>query len=175
MPFNPNELKAALIGGGSRPSQFNVQITNRYGSIAGDQKLQLTCEAASLPATTIGEIIVNYFGRQIKYAGDRTYQNWTVTVINDEDFLVRREMERWIEAINSVEGNVRLPQAAGSLYKSSQAQVIQYGKNSVPVHSVQFEGFFPVNVQEIPLGWGDQNTISRFQVTFAYDHFKTIL
>lgn len=175
MPFNPNELKAALFGGGSRPTQFQVQITNRFGSFAGDQKLQFTCEAASLPAENMGTITVNYFGRQIKYAGDRTYENWSITVINDEDFLVRRELSKWLEAINSVEGNVRLPEAAGSLYKTSQAQVIQFGKNGIPVHSIQLEGIFPVSVAAIPLSWNSRDEISRFEVQFAYDHFRTIL
>ena len=88
MAFNINEIKSQLALGGARPSLFQVTLTNPVNA-AADLKFPFMCRAAQMPASTLGLIEVPYFGRKIKIAGDRTFAEWTVTCINDEDMIIR--------------------------------------------------------------------------------------
>lgn len=105
MAFNVNEFAGALKAGGARASLFQVQITNPINGVA-DAQVPFLCQGAEIPAATIAELTVPYFGRQIKLAGNRTYATWTPTIINDEDFAIRNAMEQWSNAINSFQGNL---------------------------------------------------------------------
>lgn len=167
MSFSINEFRSQLTGGGARPSLFRVQITNPITAIA-DFKATFMIKAASLPAFVTGQYEVPYMGRKVKYGGDRTFEDWTVTVINDEDFLVRNAMEAWNNAINSSVSNTRaLPQN----YKSV-AQITQLGKDETPLAVYTFDGIFPTNISAIDLSWETVDTIEEFQVTFAYDYWE---
>jgi len=164
MAFNINEFKSQLVGGGARPSLFEVRITNPILPIA-DFKVPFMVKAAGLPASNLGSFTVPYFGRQVKYAGDRTFEDWTVTVINDEDFAVKNAMETWSNAINSHASNTRaLPQD----YKSD-AQIIQYGKDGSVLRQYTFQGIYPLTIDAIEMNWETQDTIEEFGVTFQYD------
>lgn len=164
MAFNINEFKSQLVGGGARPSLFEVRITNPIAPIA-DFKVPFMIKAAGLPASNLGSFTVPYFGRQVKYAGDRTFEDWTVTVINDEDFAVRNALEAWSNAINSHVSNTRaLPQD----YKSD-AQIIQYGKDGTALRQYTFQGLYPLTIDAIEMNWETQDTIEEFGVTFQYD------
>jgi len=164
MSFSINEFKSQLVGGGARPTLFEVRLTNPVTSVA-DFKIPFMVKAAQLPGSTLGSYTVPYFGRQIKYAGDRTFEDWTVTVINDEDFLIRNALEAWSNSINSHVSNTRsLPQD----YKSD-AQVIQYGKDGTALRQYTFQGLYPINLDPIDLNWETQDTIEEFGVTFQYD------
>ena len=171
MAFNINEIKSQMLFDGARPALFQVTIQNPANSVA-DIKVPFMCEAAALPAVEFGQVAVPYFGRQIKLAGDRTYADWTVTIINDEDFLIRNAMEEWSNKINSFQGNIRAFGSASPLLYKSQAQVIQYSKTGVPVRTYQFNGIFPTAISEIGLNWATQNEIERFTVTFAVDYWE---
>lgn len=167
MAFNINEFKSQLVGGGARPTLFQVQILNPVDPVA-DFKVPFMVKAAQLPQSTLGSFTVPYFGRQVKYAGDRTFGDWTVTVINDEDFIVRNAMEAWSNAINTHDGNLRaLPQD----YKSN-GLITQYGKDGSPLRTYVFEGLFPITVSEITMDWSTGDTIEDFQVTFQYDFWR---
>ena len=80
MAFNINEIKSQLALGGARPSLFQVTLTNPVNA-AADLKFPFMCRAAQMPASTLGTIEVPYFGRKVKIAGDRTFAEWTVTLI----------------------------------------------------------------------------------------------
>lgn len=167
MAFNINEFKSQLVGGGARPTLFQVQITNPILSVA-DFKVPFMVKTAALPGSNLGVYAVPYFGRFVKYAGDRTFDDWTVTIINDEDFLIRNAMESWMNAINSHDSNTRaLPQS----YKSN-AIITQYSKDGRALRTYIFEGIHPVSVEPIQMGWENQNTIEEFNVTFQYDLWK---
>jgi hypothetical protein len=167
MAFNINEFKSQLVGGGARPTLFQVQITNPVTGIA-DLKVPFMVKTAALPASTLGSYVVPYFGRQVKYAGDRTFEDWPVTIINDEDFLVRNAMETWSNAINTHDSNARsLPQD----YKSN-AIVTQFGKDGSLLRTYVFEGIYPVSVDAIPLSWEATDSIEEFGVTFQYDMWR---
>ena len=91
MAFNINEIKSQLALGGARPSLFQVTLTNPVNA-AADLKFPFMCRAAQMPASTLGTIEVPYFGRKVKIAGDRTFAEWTVTLIQDEDMIVRNSI-----------------------------------------------------------------------------------
>lgn len=167
MAFNINEFKSQLVGGGARPTLFQVQILNPVAPEA-DFKMPFMVKTAALPASNLGGFVVPYFGRQVKYAGDRTFEDWTVTVINDEDFLVRNAMESWSNAINTHDSNLRsLP----SEYKSN-GLITQYGKDGTPLRTYVFEGLYPITVSDIAVDWSSGDTIEEFTVTFQYDFWK---
>lgn len=165
MAFSVSDIKANFQGGGARQNKFQVEITNRGNNIA-DLKTPFLVESASLPGLQIGTVPVSYFGRVCKLAGDRVYPDWTVTVMNDEDFLIRNAMEEWSNKINSFEGNVRTLRD----YKS-RAQVIQFGKDGSRLRTYTFEGLFPSQITPIDLDWGITDQFERFQVSFEYDYW----
>jgi hypothetical protein len=171
MAFNIQEIRSQLVLGGARNSLFQVQIANPANG-AGDIKVPFMVKAAQLPASNLGTITVPYFGRQIKIAGDREFAAWTVTIINDEDFLIRNAMEQWMHSINSHAGNIREFGSASPLLYKSNAQITQFSKTGVPIREYTFSGMFPTEVSAIDMNWETQNTIEEFTVTFEYDFWE---
>lgn len=174
MAFNINEfIGRGLTEGGARPSLFQVTLNFPPGFtlIPGtEEKFSFTCRATTIPASTIGQVDVPYFGRTIKLAGDRTFADWNVTVMNDEDYLVRDAFEAWHNSINSITGNNKaLP---GNVYKSLSATVVHFSKNGQrDIKAYTFVNIFPVNIAEMSLDWEATNQIQTFGVTFAYDYW----
>ena len=154
--FNISTFKErGLLQGGARPALFEVYLTipDGVGATAGsDDKFRFTCRAAQLPAATVGTIEIPYFGRKIKLSGDRTFTDWTVTVMNDEDFLVRSMFEKWTNSLNRLEANLRDGNYAGdeTSYKAVM-NVIQYGKSGEPIRAYDIIGAFPSAVDAITL------------------------
>lgn len=165
MAFNINEMRSQLVYGGARQNLFQVRINNPANA-SGDLKTPFMVQAAQIPESALGVIPVFYFGRQMKLAGDRTFGDWTVTVINDEDFLIRNAMEEWSNRINRLERNVR----DINRYKSN-ATVIQYAKDGTPIREYKFNGIFPSVISPIELDWASTDQIESFQVTFSYDYW----
>ena len=98
MAFNVNQFRTSLTGDGARPNLFEVRLTfPNYASLgaAASAKSSFMVKTAALPGSTVGMVTVPYFGREVKVAGNRTFADWSVTVINDEDFLIRNAMESW--------------------------------------------------------------------------------
>lgn len=174
MAFNINEFKSrGLTKGGVRPSLFQVQINPNIGedAVALD-KFTFTCRASEVPAATVDSINVPYFGRQVKLAGDRTFADWSVTVMNDEDYLVRNMFEDWSNKINQLVGNVKLLPA--NTYKNTDALVTQFSKDGSVIRAYNFVGIFPVQVSNMALDWDNTNAIQTFDVTFAYDYWVPV-
>ena len=171
MAFNIQEIRSQLVLGGARASLFQVQIANPANG-AGDIKVPFMVKAAQIPASTIQHIEVPYFGRKIKIAGDRTFAEWTVTVINDEDFLIRNAMEQWMNSINSHAGNIREFGSASPLLYKSNAQITQFSKTGVPIREYTFNGMFPTEVSTIEMAWETTDAIEEFTVTFQYDFWE---
>jgi hypothetical protein len=172
--FNINAYKAnGLVYGGARPSQFAVYLTVPSGigidNVSVD-KFRFVCEGASLPMGQVSEIEVPYFGRKIKVAGDRTFENWNVTVQNDEDFSVRALFETWSNALNRIVANVRDQNLDTENYKAD-LEVIQFGKDGSAIRSYIIVGAFPTTIDAMDLNWDTTNTIEKFNVTFAYDYW----
>lgn len=171
MAFNINEIRSQLTLGGARSNLFQVTFNNPANSIA-DIKIPFMVRSAQIPESSLGTIEVPYFGRKIKLAGDRTFGDWSVTVINDEDFLIRNAMEEWSSKINSNQTNLRAFGSAAPLLYKSTAEVTQFSKTGVPIRTYKFNGIYPSNITSIDLNWGDTDSIEEFGVTFQYDWWE---
>ena len=78
-----DQFKAQLIGGGPRANRYRVFIP-RSG-----EKIEFLCSAAQIPAGNIGVISVPFRGQNLKLAGDKTIDDWTVTVNSAVRFSTR--------------------------------------------------------------------------------------
>jgi len=178
MPFNIAAFKSnGLVYGGARPSLFNVFLTVPVGigiDIVSVDKFRFVCRAAEIPESTVGQIDLPYFGRKIKVAGDRTFSDWSVTVMNDEDFAVRGMLEAWSNAINRMVANVRDPNLAAEQYKTD-IEVVQYGKAGDVLRSYMLVGAFPTQLAGISLNWETTNNIEEFTCNFAYDYWVPVV
>lgn len=165
-----DDFKAKLIGGGARANLFKATLAFPAYA-AGDTELaQFMCKAAQLPASVVGQIDVPYRGRQMKIAGDRTYENWTVTIINDTGFEIRDAMERWQNGINTHVSNGGLTNPAD--YEADLA-IDQLDKAGNSVKSYTFRSAWPVNVSSIDVSNESTDTIEEFTVEFAYQYWES--
>ena len=175
MAFNVAEFRANMVGDGARPNLFSVTLVfptvAANGSAAG-QKTTFMAKAAQLPGSSVNSVTVPYFGRELKFPGNRTFQQWSLQIINDEDFTIRNSLESWMNAINSHAGNVRNAAAANSNGYSVDAVVNQYGKSGNIIKSYKFVGLFPTDVAPIELDWGSNDTIEEYGVTFDYQWWE---
>lgn len=176
MPFNAYEFRSQMQGDGARPNLFEVQLVFPTFINPGNanRKLTFMAKSASLPGSTIGHVPVFYFGRETKLAGNRTFPEWTLSILNDEDFAVKNAFEKWMAGINTHVGNIRQSWAGNSLGYATQAVVRQYGKTGGVLKQYTFEGMFPVDVSQIDLDWGSNDTIEEFSVTLAYQYFTSV-
>lgn len=173
MAFNINDLRSNLNLGGARSTLFNVQLTFPGGinAAAAGRKFEFTCEAAELPSYQLGMIPVPYFGRIIKQAGDRNFDPWTVTVVNDEDFVVREALEAWSSLINTRVSNLRDTATSNPNEYKTNATVTQYGRTGNVLRKYTMQGLWPRSIEAIQLNWGEQDQIERFRTTFEFDWF----
>lgn len=176
MPFSVYEFRSQMQGDGARPNLFEVQMTFPTFINPGNasRKLTFMCKTASMPGSTIGHVPVFYFGRETKLAGNRTFPEWTLSILNDEDFAVRNAFEKWMNGMNRHVTNVRDTWAGNSLGYSTQAFVKQYSKTGEVLKEYTFEGIFPVDVSQIDVDWGSNDTIEEFSVTLAYQYFTSV-
>lgn len=167
---NVDDFKAKLIGGGARANMFQVTC-NFPGFAAGDVELtSFMVKGAQLPASVIAPITVPYRGRQIQFAGDRTFEPWTITVINDTNFAVRNAFERWMNGINQHQNNTGL---ANPLDYQADMLVEQLNKNGEVVKGYNFRGTFPTNISAIDLNWDSENTIEEFTVELQVQYWES--
>jgi hypothetical protein len=134
--------------------------------------LRFVCKTAQIPGSTVGVVPVQYFGREVKFAGNRTFADWTVTILNDEDFVVRNAFERWMNGINSHRFNTRSAAAATPVSYGTDATVRHYGKTGKVIKSYKFVGLFPNDLAPIDLDWGNNDAIEEYSVTFAYQWWE---
>ena len=168
MAFSVNDVIGHFKFEGARPTLFRVRITNPVNGSA-DNQIQYLASATSIPESNLGNIAVPYFGRVVNFAGDRTYQPWRVTIMNDEDFKVRNALEQWSDAINQKIENTRVK----TEYKTS-ADVEQLSKTGKILRTYRFVGIYPQTIEPIRLAWDDRDTFERFDVTFVYDYWEII-
>lgn len=160
--------------GGARPNRFKVLLNfpTAVASAAGmtTQDASLFCKGGSLPEATIGVAEVFYLGRAIPVQGDKTFPEWTVTIINDEDFRLRHAFEKWSNDMLSHEFNRR---EGSTDYKSytSNMEIAQLGVNGDVLRSYKMFNAFPVSVSAIDLDWGNNDTVEEFTVSFRYTHW----
>lgn len=170
---NIADFKAQMIGGGARPNQFRVELTFpsfvTLGVVAG-QRAQFLCKAAQLPASTIETLPVLYRGRPVNFAGERTFQPWTVTIYNDTTFGIRNALEQWqsgIQNYNTTNGRTNPTDYQVDL------MVHQLDRNGATIKSYKFVDAFPTAISAIGLDYEQQNAIEQFDVEFQYNFFTS--
>jgi len=170
---NIADFKAQMIGGGARPNQFRVELSFAtyvtLGVVAG-QRAQFLCKAAQLPASTIETLPVLFRGRPVNFAGERTFQPWTVTIYNDTTFGIRNALEQWqsgIQNYNTTNGRVNPTDYQVDL------NVHQLDRNGAIIKSYTFVDAFPTTISAVGLDYEQQNAIEQFDVEFQYNYFTS--
>ena len=186
-----SDFKSKLIGGGARPNLFEVNVTFPAGinlNLQGDgadwnsetqSRFSFLCKAAALPASNVAPIDVPFRGRILKVAGDRTFDTWTVTVINDEDFTIRRAFESWMQNVAQYGDHSGIANPATYM---SNARVYQLGRSasvkqdSTPntatvLAQYKFVDIFPTNVSQIDLSYDTSDIIEDFTVEFQVQYY----
>lgn len=165
---NISAFKQRLSGGGARPNLFEVVLSLPDGltfsdasGVQGDARF--LCKAAALPASNLGVVEVPFRGRQLKVAGDRTFDTWTVTIVNDTDFKIRSAMEAWTNQINNNYTNIGVQDP--TTYQVD-AFVGQLDRAEKLLRTYKFFGIFPTNVSQIDLAFDNNDTVEEFTVEF---------
>jgi len=179
MAFKIQEFRGkALNDAGARANLFDVSMTAPAAAaeLNAVDEFTFACKAAAIPAMTVATIDVPYFGRTIKVPGNKTFDNWTVTIINDEGFHIRNGFEKWIAAMGSHTSNEASIGAdfageGGSLYGSAIVQHYKKTGGAIAQAKYSFVNIFPVSIAEITLGWDANDAIEEFTVEFAYDYW----
>tara|TARA_B100001564_G_scaffold346409_1_gene346094 strand:+ start:3586 stop:4164 length:579 start_codon:yes stop_codon:yes gene_type:complete len=187
MAHSLTDFKSKLVGGGARPNLFEVEITpgdlpTGVAKYDGDV-FKYMCKAANLPASNVASIDVPFRGRTFKVNGDRTFDNWTITVINDTDFKIRRAFEEWAQFVANYQ------EASGATNPSDYMRSatvkhlgrkksnVGYGVNNSKgtgletIAKYKFADIFPVNISAIDLSYDTTDTIEEFTVEFAVNYW----
>ena len=189
---NLQGFKNQLKGGGARPNLFEVSVPAfpagvvESGGVNWDKdvntELRFLCKAAQLPASTVAEVPVPFRGRILKVAGDRTFEPWTITIINDENFKIRSSFEAWMNAISDLSDatgitnpssymtNAYVYQLGRGITKSATSHPEDNKLQSV-LRSYKFLDVFPTEVSSIDLSYDSSDTIEEFSVTFQINEF----
>ena len=171
------DFRSRLKGGGTRANLFEVQMSfPTYLSVSDENEtindIPFLVKAAEIPASNIGNIPVPFRGRILPIAGDRTFDPWTVTIINDTNFRLRDVMERWSDSINDLQTAQGRTNPEDYQTKASVIQLDRLGKKPgdtiTELRTYDFTGIYPNVVSSIPLDHGATDTIEEFQVTFNY-------
>ena len=168
------DFKSKLIGGGARPNLFEVELAfPEEIAIDNDvkEKARFLVKAAALPASNITPIDVNFRGRILKIAGDRTFDTWTITVITDTDFAIRSAFEKWMNSIN------RLSDATGTNNPADyqeDAYVHQLDRDGSTLRTYRFYDVFPTQISQVDLSYETVDTIQEFTVELQVLYYESI-
>ena len=165
-----DDFKSKLRGGGARPNLFKVTI-NYPGFANGDAELtSFLVEAAALPGSTFGIIPVFFCGRILKMPGDPTFAEWTTTIINDTDFLIRNAIERWSNGINNHSDNEGL---VNPVDYQVDAFVDHLDRNGNTIKSYTFRGMYPTIIGQVDLTMEQATTLETFECTWRYQYWES--
>ncbi len=183
-----DSFKAMMTGGGARSNLFEIELDwpastklDTRGNF--DLRTRMLVKAASLPASTISNIAIPFRGRQLKIAGDRTFEPWSITVINDIDFDIRNSFERWMNLMNKHEDNAGLTDPTEyqkniivrQLGKSQVGGNMSTIDETIPVlKEYQFRGVFPTTVSSIDLSYENTDSIEEFTVELEYQWYDSL-
>jgi hypothetical protein len=168
-----SDFKAFMIGGGARANQFLVNLTFPSfvgGGIVAGQEAQFLCKSAQLPASTLANIEVQYRGRPVNFAGERTFQPWGISVYNDTSFGIRNALEQWsngIQALNATTGLVNPRDYQVDL------SVSQLDRNGAILKTYKFVDAYPTQVGAIALDYDQGGQIEQFDVEFQYNYWES--
>ena len=163
-------------GGGARPNRYEVILTFPAGvpaAIAASQKISFTCSAATIPSSNMGVIDVPYMGRQVKVPGDKIFDDWSVSVLIDNDFLGRSVFEKWHDLLLGFRSNVAAPQMVNPINAYARAIVNQLDRADNVIQRYQVDGIFPTQVGGIQLGYDQNDQVMLQPITFAINGWSS--
>ena len=179
-----SQFKSTLLGGGARPNLFEVELTTLSSGIQWDAEVfRYLCKAAALPASNIAQIDVPFRGRIFKVAGDRTFDVWQVTVINDEDFKIRSAFEEWMNQISKLDNNLGATDPSAymtnaTVYQlgrgSQKASTSNDGSSNAVLKEYEFVDIFPTAISAIDLSYDTSDAIEEFTVDFQVQSFNMV-
>ena len=169
-----SDFKSKLTGGGARPNLFEVELAFPSAAKPDNEtevleKARFLVKAAALPASTIANIDIPFRGRILKIAGDRTFETWTITVMNDVDFSIRSAFEKWMNTINRMSDGTGIANPA--LYQKD-AIVNQLDRDGSLLRSYKFWDIFPTNLSTIDLSYDTTDTIQEFTVEMQVHYWE---
>ena len=169
-----SDFKSKLTGGGARPNLFEVELSFPSAAKPDNEtevleKARFLVKAAALPASTIANIDIPFRGRILKIAGDRTFETWTITVMNDVDFSIRSAFEKWMNIINKMSDGTGIANPA--LYQKD-AVVKQLDRDGSLLRSYKFWDIFPTNLSTIDLSYDTTDTIQEFTVEMQVHYWE---
>ena len=168
------DFKSKLTGGGARPNLFEVVLAFPTAAAPDPttlDKARFMVKAAALPASNVSPIDVPFRGRILKIAGDRTFDTWTITVINDTDFSIRSAFEKWMNTINKVSDNTGSTNPADY---QSDAYVYQLDRTGETLRAYHFYDIFPTNISTIDLSYESTDAIEEFTVEMQVQWWEAI-
>tara|TARA_B100001964_G_scaffold200384_1_gene227321 strand:+ start:1659 stop:2234 length:576 start_codon:yes stop_codon:yes gene_type:complete len=175
------DFKATLTGGGARPNLFEIEMTEGNASIGlPAENTKMLCKAASLPASNIAPIEIPFRGRTFKVAGDRTFDTWTITIINDTNFEIRTAMENWMQKIGQYAdasgdtnpADYQIDATVKQLSRLASAAGAVDGTGLESVYEYTFYGIFPTNISAIDLSYDTGDSIEEFTVEFQVQYWE---
>jgi hypothetical protein len=171
--FSLDAFRTAIGDGGARPNQFQVTIGFPAGApnILASLQSSFLVSASSLPGQVMNPATVFYRGRQVHFAGDRIFNPWAVTILNDSNFIVRNALEQWTNAIEDEANKFGYTQPY--LYQADM-DIKQLDKNGDVLKVYRITGAFPTDISDVPLDYAQNDTISSTQCTFTYQHFTRV-
>ena len=164
---NLSAFTTALQGGGARANQFMVTMGGT-GATGLTNNFHFLCRSAQVPALTIGEVAVPYRGRVIYLAGDRTYDAWTVTIMNDRNYSVRAFLENWMDDMSDIGGTTKANAISAASYYAN-ATVQQLDRNNKAIRTYKLEGLWPTTLDAIDLSYDANDAIEEFGATFRFN------
>lgn len=176
MTASISDFLANVPGGGYRPNRYNVVLTFPDGvanAIQASTKIGFTCKTAALPSSTMGIVELPYMGRMAKVPGDKVWDDWTVSIILDTDFISRGVFESWHDLILGFSSNVASNGFANPSNAFAAAQVHALDRYDQQVQTYEIEGMWPTNVGEIALGYDSNDQVAEMSVTFAINGWKS--
>ena len=176
------DFRGKMTGGGARSNLFevNIKYPDNIAGLIGDAtgEGEFLIKAAEIPASNIGNIPVPFRGRVLPVAGDRTFDPWTVTVINDTNFIIRDAMEKWSNSINDIQTAQGTLNPENYQTVATVSQLSRGGKSELDnidvLRQYIFSGIYPNVVSSIPLDYGATDQIEEFQVTFNYLFWEVV-
>lgn len=168
MASNISTIKGKLSGGGSRSNLFKVNMVYPTGITGGNEDVLV--KSAGLPSSNLGIIEVPVRGLILKVAGDRTFDTWTITVLNDIDFKVRTAFEKWMASIRKLTDNSG--NASPTNYVVDGIEVEQLARDETILRKYIFEGVFPTNISQIDVSSDSTDTIEEFTVELQVQSYR---
>ena len=176
MAFNLDQFRSKLKDGGARPSLFEMELRWPQTVTTGVDAAKASrfmVKVSEIPPSTLTPIQVGYFGRKLNVVGDRQFTPLSVTIINDEDFIIRKALEEWLDRMAGVSSAVSQYRGGSSEGGyTTTLSLTQFGRQGDRLRTYEFVGAFPNNVAAIPVDWDSTDSIETYTCEFTYQWWE---